>query len=210
MDMDWKIAAAAIIGLSVVASAVIFSGNDMLSGFFSLPQSRGKEVSISADLDLNEFNLDLAGTSTAEMDFRNGSASVQVGKEKFDPIGNSLFLTLDDFVGRVSYYNGISFNGNARRVDFGGYLRTREKYPILIGSQSFDRIEISNVTLNSFTHTASGIVDVGYGKTKTTVRLNRDGLTIGGFSGRIEFANGRMYIEGLAEKVVAANKINVG
>ncbi len=212
MDMDWKIAVAAIVGLSVVASSLVFSGTDMLSGLFSLSSggSSGREVSISADLDLNEFTLELAGTSATEMKFDQGSVSIQVGKQKFAPAGKDFEIFLSDFNGKIVSYNGLYFDGTAREIDIGGYVKTQEKYPVSVGSQNFQLVRVSNVSIKSFTHVASGTVDVSYGKTTTTVRLNRDTLTLGGFSGSLEFANGRMYITGLAQKVVAANKINVG
>ena len=130
MDMDWKIAVAAIVGLSVVASSLILSGTDALSGFFSFPNSAktGKDVSISADLDLNEFTLELAGTSTTEMKFDQGSVSIQIGREKFYPQGKDFQISLSDFNGKITSYNGLFFDGTAREVDVGGYVKTKEKY----------------------------------------------------------------------------------
>lgn len=210
LNTDWKIAVAAIIGLSVVASAFIFSGTDALSGLSLFQQTGKKEVAIFADLDLNQLAFDLQGTSTTYMKFNDTSVSIKVGRESFDPLGTNLVIDLEDFNGKASFYNGVLFTGTSESITIGNFLQTKEKYSVAIGSQNFEVVRVANVTMNSFTQIASGTVDVGYGKTKTTVRLNRDTLTIGGFTGSIEATNGRLYINGFAEKVISANKINVG
>lgn len=210
METDWKIAVAAIVGLSVIASAFIFSGGDALSGFALFQPKGDKEVAVYASLDLDQFSMDIQGTSNTYMKFNDNSVMIQIGKERFDPLEKNLTISMEDFNGKLSYYNGVLFAGNAREVSVGSLLKTREKSAVSIGSQSFDVVRVSNVSMNSFTNLASGTVDVGYGKTKTTVRLSRESLTIGGFRGSIELSNGKLIIEGTAEKVVSANKINIG
>ena len=211
MQTDWKIAAAAIIGLSIVASALIFSGNDVISGFFSLPTPSSKTTQIELSLSEDKYSFDVSDAPLVEVlvGAPLENIALQVGKERFD-LSNleTASLKAEGFTGRIEFDGKkIILKGSAKKA-FVNSLGFKDKVSIILEADHFSKLVAEKIRLNIFSNSITGTLSADSGK--TSVKLDKDSLNIGGFEGNLMSEGSGINLDGTAQRVSVAGKVNIG
>jgi len=208
METDWKIAVAAIIGLSIIASAVIFSGGGDIAGFFALSADDKEPTGFSAQLKIeNDVALDVAESDSVSIQLHPQDASIQLGREKLESSVDSVNIRIEGFAGKIVLGGKFSVKGSGKKVFLNG-IGSKDRTSISVESDDFDQFGAVNASLRPINYRTRGTVNVQGGK--GIIKVDNEEVQIGGFVGKLSAVPAEVSFDGEAEKISVAGKINIG
>jgi hypothetical protein len=207
MMTDWRTILGAIIVVVVIASAVLFSQGDALSGFVLFSGGEPtKNISVSASLIMDEVSFN-APADKVIIDVPSQNSEMFIGEQKID-LGDSATIEIENFEGSVTLESTkLSIGGNGEKISVNGVSISQKEGRISFGADDIDfiAVQFENILLPIKTYEKpEGYVYVN--EDKYYMKINHEPLTLDRFQGEIQLTTDQIQLEGVTDRVTVTGE----